>query len=122
MKEAMNRKKFLQQIGMLGVAGVVVPASLASCGGEEQPKAAPGTQAAASDCNDVTGLTEVEVKMRENLKYMSVSDDPAKHCDICNFWVPPEAGKECGGCTLMKGPIAAKGSCLSFAPKPANLG
>lgn len=121
MDNKMNRKEFLQKLGLLGIVGVGGTAVLNSCGGESKEAAKPPAPAAAKTgddpCGDLTGLTDIDKATRKNLQYAAKSTDPKKECDICNFWVKPEAGNTCGACQLVKGPINPKGSCISFAPK-----
>ena len=124
MSNRMNRKEFLRTLGILGVAGIGGSSFLSSCAGDTSEKAPPQSKSetpsetAANDpCGDTTGLTEVDLKARENLKYAATSADPAKACDICNFWTAPVEGATCGGCQLLKGSINPKGSCNSFVAK-----
>ena len=98
---------------------------LAACGGGDSSQA-PASQAAAPEapaakadtCDDLTGLTDQEKQMRTQLQYVAETPDAAKPCDACALWVVPEGGSACGGCTLIKGPIAPKGYCMSWAPMP----
>ena len=124
MKQEMTRQEFLRLV-FLGVAAGAGGSLLASCGGKEessqsrgQSGGAPKTAAkpAVSDpCADVSGLTETDLKMRnETLKYVSVSPNPEQRCDNCKFWTQPASGETCGGCTLIKGPINPKGYCTSW--------
>jgi hypothetical protein len=125
MDKNISRKAFLKNLSILGVATIGGSALLNSCGGEEKKTAAPKKEepkavADASDpCSDLSGLTEADLKMRENLKYVAKTPDPAKPCTACNFWVAPAEGATCGGCTLIKGPIHPDGYCASFVVKPA---
>ena len=125
MKSEMSRKEFLRLM-FLGIAAGAGGSLLASCSKEEEtaqtstppsgdaPKTA-SKPAAADPCSDVSGLSELDLKMRnETLQYVAVSPEPDKICDNCKFWVPPEAGQTCGGCTLIKGPINPKGYCTSW--------
>ena len=120
MSNKMDRKEFLQKLGLLGIVGISTSSILSSCGGTEDaakaPEAAPAAKA-ADPCSDYTGLTDIDIKTRENLKYMAKAEDPEKVCTKCNFWLEPKDGAPCGGCQLMKGPIHPGGSCISFAPK-----
>lgn len=116
----LSRRQFLQRFAAVGALGIGTGSLLSACGGgETAPQgAAPGTPAAtAGACADLTGLTEQEVAMRTQLQYVEVGTDPAKHCVGCALWVAPAAGAACGGCTLIKGPIAPEGHCISWAAK-----
>jgi len=125
MIKEITRKEFLQKLAVLGFAVVGAGVTLASCGGgkEEAQVAATPTKkakpAAADPCADTTGLTDAELNMRQTLQYVTKTPEPEKLCDNCKFWTPPEAGTECGGCQLIKGPINAKGYCTSWFTKEA---
>jgi len=130
-----DRRGFLVRAGVYGVAGVVAAGSLATmagCGGDKTAeKAAEDTgntvttgqetiakaKEIADPCNDVSGLTEQELITRTTFKYETVATDKTKLCNTCNFWEPELEGETCGGCTLIKGPIAALGSCISWVAK-----
>jgi hypothetical protein len=128
MKSEMTRKEFLQFVA-LGLAAGAAGSMLASCAKKEEaakaPPAASQTQSttpppAADPCSDVSGLAELDLKMRnETLKYVTHSPDPAKRCDNCKFWVPAAAGQACGTCTLVKGPISPAGYCISWFVREA---
>jgi hypothetical protein len=111
----LSRRQFMQRFVAVGAIGLGSGTLLAACGGGET--APQGAAATAPACSDLTGLTEQEVAMRTQLQYVAVSADPAKHCVGCALYVVPVAGAACGGCTLIKGPIAPEGSCLSWAAK-----
>ncbi len=113
MKEekAITRRDFIQRISFIGVAGVGAGTLLSACGGG-------GGQGADFTCTDTSGLTEAEVQMRQTLQYVDQSPFPDKVCDNCALWQDPAAGQQCGGCTVVKGPIHPKGHCTSWAAKP----
>lgn len=69
-------------------------------------------------CFDTAGLTAAEIQNRTNLKYVDATPDPAKPCEGCQFYTPA-APDQCGGCTVLKGPIHPRGYCTSWAPKKA---
>jgi hypothetical protein len=55
--------------------------------------------------------------MRTQLQYADVTAIPEKNCENCALFIAPAAGANCGGCQLLKGPIAGNGYCISWAPK-----
>ena len=126
MKDQISRKEFLQYL-MFGVTAVGLQSVITSCSGgskEDTPQTtaqkttpAPKPSVASDPCADTSGLTEAELTMRTNLKYVAESPEEGKLCDNCNFWTDPEAGQACGGCQLIKGPIHAKGYCISWVAK-----
>lgn len=118
MNKQMDRKAFLQKLGLLGIVGLGTTSILSSCGESKDTEVkAPPAKKVTDPCSDYTGLTDIDIKTRENLKYVAKSEDAAKVCTKCNFWLAPKEGDPCGGCQLIKGPIKPEGSCISFAPK-----
>ncbi len=132
MKKEMTRKEFLQSVSAAGLALLGGGALLNSCGGggkEEQSgqsgmqeqsssgMADQGSAAQDTSCNDLSGLTDAEIQMRENLKYVDKSPYPDKLCDNCELYIPAKEGELCGGCKILKGPIHPKGHCTSWSPK-----
>jgi hypothetical protein len=103
-----TRREFLRSssVAALG-AGCFI--SLSGCKGEEKDAKAGGVAAPA--CDDAAALSEDARSARESVEYVSVTAIPAERCDNCEFWVPPEPGAECGGCSVLEGPIAAAGWC-----------
>ncbi len=114
-----SRRDFIQRLSLFGAAGVGA-SMLAACGGEKQADP-PAEEPVAEDftCTDTSGLTEQDLTIRNTLQYVDASPDPDKLCDGCALYVAAEEGQNCGACTVIKGPIHPKGSCTSFAPKPA---
>lgn len=118
-----SRRAFLQRLSALGLAGLGGSTLLAGCGGGgEQPtttddQATADTEAGGDDftCTDTSGLTEAEVQMRETLAYVDETPFPDKRCDNCQLYLPPEAGAQCGGCQVLKGPVHPQGYCNSWA-------
>jgi hypothetical protein len=67
-------------------------------------------------CDDASGLSADEQQRRTALQYTDNSPKPDQHCDDCQFYEDRGAG-QCGGCTIMPGPVHPKGWCASYAPK-----
>ncbi len=112
MHNPMNRRDFLvKSVGMTTLT-IGSAAVLTACGKGEGG-------AAAAGCNDTSGLSEADKAMRTNNAYAEVAADAAKACDKCALYQVAAAGAACGGCSVIKGPIAPKGSCNLFAPKAA---
>ena len=125
----MKRKDFLRTLAFTAASGSVF---LAACGGESNkpaetktepattPEAAPAPAATASaDCNDLSGLTEADIKQRESVQYVAASTDAEKKCSNCRFFQPGADATACGGCQLFKGPVAPEGNCKSWFKKDA---
>lgn len=118
-----SRRGFLLKLGAVAASVTIVPA-MAGCGGDKGGEAGAaasgGSQAkAATDCSDVSGLSDADKNLRQTLQYVETSPDPAKLCTNCQFYTPAEGGGACGACTILKGPIAPGGYCTSWAAKPA---
>lgn len=119
----LSRRDFLLRVSAFGALAVGSGTVLAACGGGEEPAAEAGAETgagggdmAAAQCDDVTGLTEQEISMRETLQYVSNSPYEDKLCSNCQLYIEAEAGAQCGGCQIIAGPIAPEGYCTSWAP------
>lgn len=116
-----SRRAFLQKVGAVAASLTIVPIA-AGCGGGDNGGAsgqgeAAGGAVANVDCSDLSSLTENDMQLRENLKYVVETADPAKRCDNCQFYVTTD--ETCGTCTILKGPIEPAGYCMTWAAKPA---
>jgi hypothetical protein len=67
-------------------------------------------------CTDVSGLDPVDRKNRARLGYVDRSPKADRNCENCSIW-RPKGKNECGGCTVIRGPIHPKGYCRSWSPK-----
>ncbi len=107
--ENTSRRAFMSRLG-LGALSIGAIAAVQACGkgGGDAPK-----------CDDLTGVSDADKATRTALKYVDNSADPAKVCGKCQLYTAPEGGAACGGCKVIKGPIAPTGNCQSFAPKAA---
>ena len=121
----MTREEFLQRFSMFFFGAVGATGVLSSCSSEKQaetetPAAQPEVKMAVEDpCNDLTGLTDVEITVRKTFEYVGSTPIPEQRCDNCQFWTVPEAGATCGGCQIMKGPFNPKGYCKQWTVKIA---
>lgn len=134
-----TRKEFITDVSKLSAAMVVGGTWLSACGSsseqgenysqqdddatlamqqeaEEEIKAESNIDdlAGTDGCNDLSGLTEREISMRDQLNYIAQSEDPKQVCKNCRFWLPAQPGDNCGGCQLIKGPIHPNGWCKSW--------
>lgn len=109
--ETLSRRAFFTRTAAAGgltvAAGLLVGA--AGCG-----KSHDGPQ-----CDNTSGLSLADKQTRTVNKYVDVSPMKDKDCLNCALYVPAPAGAECGGCTVVKGPISPKGYCIIWAAKPA---
>ncbi|MGM0558772.1 MAG: high-potential iron-sulfur protein [Myxococcota bacterium] len=128
--EKLNRRDFFRRAAAVGASVAGAGMLLSACkdgggaakggdksGGGEEP-AAGGDKGGSGelDCTDTSGLTEAEKKTRESLQYVDKSPKDDKFCDNCSLYTKPEKEGECGGCTVVAGPIHPKGYCASWAP------
>ncbi|GEO04756.1 hypothetical protein AAE02nite_24200 [Adhaeribacter aerolatus] len=67
-------------------------------------------------CDDLTGVVPGEIEKRKKFAYVGVSPIPDNRCGNCKLFLPPGAGKACGGCLLFKGPVRETGYCTYWAP------
>ena len=68
-------------------------------------------------CEDFSGVSESELQKREQFGYVKESPIADNQCSNCNLWIPPAAGKDCGGCMLFQGPVYTEAYCTYWAPK-----
>jgi hypothetical protein len=78
---------------------------------------AAGCSKEPSSCNDVSGLSADEAKVRTTLEYVDRSPDLTKTCEKCQQWIAPAESSSCGGCKVLKGPVHPKGHCKVFVAK-----
>ncbi|WKN41895.1 high-potential iron-sulfur protein [Tunicatimonas pelagia] len=134
-----TRKEFLADVSKLGAAVVIGSTWLSACSGPSDRESATTTEEPATEsepvvaekepvptqleadaCDDLSGLTEQEIAMREQLKYVAQSEKEGQVCTNCRFWQPTEQEGTCGGCQLIKGPIHPNGWCQSWVAMPAD--
>jgi hypothetical protein len=127
--EKLNRRDFFRRAAAIGAsvagAGMLLSACKDGGGGGAKSgaesgggdKAAKGGDKAGSGeltCTDTSGLTDAEKKTRESLKYVDKSPKPDQNCKNCKLYTEPKNEGECGGCTVVAGPIHPKGYCISW--------
>ena len=66
-------------------------------------------------CNDLSDISNGEIKKRQSLGYVKQSAVPDNSCANCALYIPAKPGNECGGCILFKGPVYAEGHCVQWA-------
>jgi hypothetical protein len=125
----LSRKEFLKRLGALGLGVFGATSLLNACGGGDKPAAEkpmaepktaePQMSAAEDPCGDLSGLTEAEINMRSQFKYVAQTPEAGKNCSNCALYIAPAEGAECGGCQIIKGPINPNGWCMQWVQKPA---
>jgi hypothetical protein len=107
---SMDRKHFFKQFGLMGAAAVGAGALLTACGGGEE-------KAAVDPCTDLTGLSQGDLDMRNNLAYVTETAVEGQNCANCQLLKAPEGGSSCSGCLLFKGPVTQNGWCKNWVVK-----
>lgn len=119
MKENFSRRLFFRK-SLSGIPALMGIALLAgSCSNAEKLDEKKDQSAGTfKSCDDFSGLTPAELEVRTKFNYVEKSKQKSKECKLCALFIPPKEGMECGGCTLIKGPIRPEGNCIYFAAKP----
>ncbi len=121
MENKVTRRKFIENAVLGAGATLTMGYLIAGCKPAEKGAApaetAPAKAGGEFSCEDVTGLSDADKATRTSLQYVDKTPDPAKPCDGCALYTQPAAGAQCGGCTVVKGPIHPKGYCSAWAPK-----
>ncbi|RDV38494.1 hypothetical protein DV096_06655 [Bradymonadaceae bacterium TMQ3] len=122
-KTLLNRRQFLERAAILGALATGAGTFLAACepSGQSQAtgstrKGQAGTEASAVSCDDTSGLNEAQIATRTTNGYVEKTSKPDQRCDNCALYTKPEAGADCGGCTVVAGPINPGGWCRIWAP------
>ena len=110
-----SRRRFIMKLLAINAMMAWFLRFLSGCGGSSEKKEGTDTLTEGS-CQDLSSLSEQELKVREGFAYVDESPDSTSSCENCNLWLPPEKGRECGGCMLFKGPVVAKGHCTYWVP------
>lgn len=106
----LSRRTFLERAALLGAAAIAGPALLTACNGGGGGEGEGG----GLTCTDTSGLTPQESQMRTTLNYVDASATEGQNCTNCALYTAGADG-ECGGCTLLQGPIHPEGWCSSWA-------
>jgi len=116
-----SRRKFLNKL--LGISSAFLGSTLfltgcntnqSSSGGESGNKKKSTSE---DPCNDLSGVSDVELKKRQSLGYVTKSQTPDNFCGNCGLHIPPKPNEECGGCMLFKGPVHYEGLCVQWTAK-----
>jgi len=119
-----SRRLFLKQAIAIGAVGLIGPGLLAACSNEqaaERIEAETGSTnqtspegTASSKCEGSAELSAGDVAARQAVGYVDESPHTGKLCANCRFFTRPAAGAACGGCQVVRGPIAPKGYCNAW--------
>lgn len=112
--KTLDRRAFLRRAAQLGAVAVAAPALLSLTTACSKKEKAGGDD--TFSCEDTTGLSEDEINTRESQNYVDASPFGAeKDCANCLFYTEAKAGEDCGGCTVIAGPIHPLGHCDLWA-------
>lgn len=137
--EELDRRQFFKRAGMLGAAVAGGAQFLAGCdrgggggsgGGkasadkQKQKTGGSGGQKGGSkdkgggseelSCTDTSGLSDSDIKTRKSLNYVDKSEKEGENCANCRLYEKPKNEGECGGCSVVPGPIHPDGWCSSW--------
>lgn len=107
MSSSVSRREFMTRALSIGATGAIAGAVLTACGKKE---------GGADGCGDTSKLSAADTGVRKSSKYVEKSPHADKRCDNCLHWVAPTSGP-CGGCKVVKGPIAPAGHCNLWVKK-----
>lgn len=119
----MGEKIFSRRNFVKGFTGIFTSSAIAAifissgCTSNNSDKSSEETKRKITDCDDLSGVSEPELKKRRALSYVTESTVPGSHCSNCALYIPPKEGETCGGCLLFDGPVYAGGYCSQYQPK-----
>lgn len=124
LRSSYSRRLFLRQMVAIGAAGLIGPGLLTACSSEnaaerierETGQSDPTLSGAAASgkCEESDDLPAADITARQAVNYVDESSHPDNNCANCRFFKQPTAGAACGGCEIVKGPIAAEGYCNAW--------
>jgi len=124
LRSSYSRRLFLKQAVAIGAAGLTVPGLLIACSNEnaaERIETEIGSTdktlpeaAAPGECEGGTDLPAGDMTARQAVNYVDESPHVDKECANCRFFKQSSAGATCGGCEVVKGPIAPGGFCNAW--------
>jgi len=112
-----SRRDFLKHALSIGALSMAGGAVLTACGKPKKQAAGGGGGGGGGGCNDVSGLSDADKALRTTNQYADVTPEKDKTCDNCQLYKLPAGGADCGGCQVLKGPVAPKGWCKLWAKK-----
>lgn len=122
MEEKYTRRRFLERVGknILGGGAALLLGTplLSGCQSDDESSSGENEDSlAVESCDDLSKVSEAEIKKREGFGYVEETPMPDKRCDNCNLYKPPGEDQKCGGCILFEGPVFAEGYCTYWAPQ-----
>lgn len=100
------RRRFLERVIGLGMA--VGASSLFGSTVLAQEARSPDEPCPTDD------LSDQQQQARDALQYTDSTPQEGQYCDNCAYWEPAGDPQECGGCSIVPGPIHPKGWCTAW--------
>ncbi|SMO62560.1 high-potential iron-sulfur protein [Fodinibius sediminis] len=120
MDKEYSRRVFFKRCFQQVVGGSALLAGSMFLGGCQSGEDSSPDQADPLDvdsCDDLSKVSEAELKKRKGFGYVEETPIPDKKCENCNLYIPPKEGQACGGCILFEGPVFEEGYCTYWAPQ-----
>jgi hypothetical protein len=116
-RRANSRRRFIEICAGAGTIILSAMLVLDGCSKKDNTEAQAEGKTPVDPCEDLTGISENDITVRQKLGYVKESPIPDNQCHNCNLYLPPKEGAKCGGCMLFKGPVYASAYCTYWAPK-----
>ena len=116
MQKVYGRREFIGKHFFLSSVFLGAAAVLSGCDSKNGSQKEEKSSIKIDPCEDLSGVSKNDMEARIKLGYVKKSPLPDKNCGNCKLHIPPQAGKECGGCLLFKGPVYSSGYCIYWAP------
>ena len=118
--EKYSRRNFIRKYAgaMTLMSGGLLGVSCSQKKSEDEKSSSDG---AVASCDDLSGLSESDIALRQKLGYVNESPIEESRCNNCNLYLPPGEGKKCGGCMLFKGPVFPEAYCTYWAPRVEEM-
>lgn len=113
---SLSRRKFILRLIGIGATPLAV-SSFLSCDRKTAVEKESGTEALVDPCDDLSGVSQNDIALRQKLGYVKESPIEDNKCNNCNLFLPSASNEKCGGCMLFKGPVYATGYCTYWAPR-----
>ncbi|MFP5350231.1 MAG: high-potential iron-sulfur protein [Gammaproteobacteria bacterium] len=119
-----TRRRWLQQLAWLAAASTVgcerKDAQTRSASLSSSAAVTPGATPppGRASCDDTSGLTPEQIKLRRELKYVDRAPNPAHTCGSCNHIQPaPGSNDPCKRCSVVPGPVHLDGWCSAWVAR-----
>ncbi len=114
--KSFNRRRFITKC--LGISSLtIVGGAISGCNNTGSDDKSQDENWGGANCDDLSGVSQSEIKKREGLSYVEESIVQGNHCGNCALYIPPREGGHCGGCQLFEGPVRTTGYCTQYTPR-----